>query len=535
MKRFLLLLALLAILTLNQCSDNPVDEKPNPPTTPTSTLFEDLADELAEIGDIENVQELKDFDFSGLRTGFENNLQSKPDDPISHLGLAILEIVELNYNENVWDIVDSLEAWDEGFDASMRRNRHNTLIGREFSLLAEVPFSMGLRMATQFPGNVTVHDIQDIIENDVLTALDRAIAHLNVVEAHPSASVRFRVQDNGVWEYVVIDMGEILLFSASVHALHAAFNMMIAYDVDMYGPDGTYGWIDQMRALEHHDEWYCYDAEVIVQPGSDDIIFTLRDGPEDEMRDSILVVVGHHNLENRSSFLTLRDMGASLAQAQTDITTVLDKLNASATFIRNRTGETEENVIKLADLEDLDSGLGDPAGPRFADHFNTVEDVFAFVDSLFTGPKSFTEELGKHGELYSWTMDLSKFFTDPITDWKTLLPYHQWNLPAGPWITDEVTLNWSYDNGGWYWWEYVWNGDYCDWVDYNDIGWVWYYSHKYNLVMGDDFLQFLDGPGGNVIDMNVVRIPYMPDYTLHGIFPYMTRQDWLDLEAIVNP
>ena len=61
-----------------------------------------------------------------------------------------------------------------------------------------------------------------------------------------------------------------------------------------------------------------------------------------------------------------------------------------------------------------------------------------------------------------------------------------------------------------------------------------YYSINYNMVNEDDILQFLDGEGGNVIDLEAERFPYMPDYTLGGLFPGQTRQDWIDLVNIID-
>ena len=38
------------------------------------------------------------------------------------------------------------------------------------------------------------------------------------------------------------------------------------------------------------------------------------------------------------------------------------------------------------------------------------------------------------------------------------------------------------------------------------------------------------GRAGNVIDLDVERMPYLPDYTIGGLLPDMTtRQRWVDL------
>ena len=54
------------------------------------------------------------------------------------------------------------------------------------------------------------------------------------------------------------------------------------------------------------------------------------------------------------------------------------------------------------------------------------------------------------------------------------------------------------------------------------------YRREYRIIRVDP-LEFLDGPGGNPIDLDVVRLPYFPDYTFSGLFPEADRQKWLDI------
>jgi hypothetical protein len=50
----------------------------------------------------------------------------------------------------------------------------------------------------------------------------------------------------------------------------------------------------------------------------------------------------------------------------------------------------------------------------------------------------------------------------------------------------------------------------------------------------DALFELLDA-GGNPIDLDVVRFPFFPDYTFNGLFPNMTRADWLELIDILDP
>jgi hypothetical protein len=134
-------------------------------------------------------------------------------------------------------------------------------------------------------------------------------------------------------------------------------------------------------------------------------------------------------------------------------------------------------------------------------------------------------------------MDLGRQFTSPVTNVRTLLPYHRWNLPTGNWITVEEYMSYEWDNAGWAYYTSVWNGEYCEQVYLENIGLVSVYMRDYNLAWGEgEPLEFLDGPSGNPIDMDIERLPYFPDYTMNELFPDMgSRQRWLDLIDILDP
>jgi hypothetical protein len=540
MNGFARLLILLLAVPLAQCSDdNPVDPGGGggPPVSTSSALFQALGDTLDALGD-KSSDEIRDVRFDDLRNGFSKILTSNPSEPIANLGLAILEILELNYNSDVWAIIDSVDSWDDGFRNDIALpgpipNRHRTLIGRQFSLLVDVPMWMSVKRVADFPPNVTLDNIQNIVRDTVMPALGRSISHLAVTESNVTTSVRLEISDDGVVEYIVIDLGEIFLFDAAVHALSAAFGMMIAYDADLFGPDGTYDWIDDARRLDDLDS-YCSEFSLVPNPPGPNDLYLLRlGGFVDAQMDSIFLRVLNHNFENRLDFLRLRSGGTPLRNAGIDLLMTLEKLAGSVDFIRNvRPSESEENVIKLGDLTDLDSDLMDPDAPNFAKDFQKIEDVLDFVETLLTGPVLFNEELGPSNTPFQWTLNLPAMFIPGVTDWKTLLPYHQWVLPVGNWINCAVNLDFQYDNGGFSWDGFVLQNGQCEYTSFGSVGIVRQFSYSCDVGVS---LEFLDGPGGNVIDLGIERMPYLPDYTIAGLLPDMdTRQRWLDLINILD-
>ncbi|HXV14445.1 MAG TPA: hypothetical protein VEC56_09590, partial [Candidatus Krumholzibacteria bacterium] len=531
------LLGPLVMACLIACDDNPVDDDTGNPPDPTkadqvATIgFQALGDTLAALEN-RDLDQLRGVRFDAIRDKLEEALTHESNNGIAHLGLAIVEIVELNYSDEIWGVVDSLDAWqDAGGDidwppfALTPRDPHRMLIGRQFELMTTLPVVMSMRMATEFPSNVSVAQIQAIISNEIRPALNRAVSHLNVVESETDTELRIHIDDNGVQEDIVVDLGEILVFSAAVHAVRAGFSTALAYDVDFFGPDGGYDWLDDVSDLNGFT--WCRDNGVSVTVtdkggGHVDLHFHGDQRRSDALTDSILVAVLHYNLEDREEFLALRDGGDALEDAHADLLGVLQRLESAAVFIRNRPHETEDNVIKLADLTDLDADVADPDRPNFMQGWTRIEDAIDFVRDVLTGPVTFTEELGPNDTSFTFTVDLSRLFLSPTDDWNDLLPYHRWSLPSGGWLTfTEETYSW--DNGG-FWHEeyYVRTGpSTCTYMYWDQVDMVTY-TNRYWDLDGSVF-DYLDAPNGSPIDLDIERVPYFPDYTFDGIFPGMTR------------
>ncbi|HET6348698.1 MAG TPA: hypothetical protein VFH88_06400 [Candidatus Krumholzibacteria bacterium] len=551
MNWFYRVLALLVCVVCAACSNNPVSEDKTPPENPTKANqiategFTALGDALAALNSASN-SELRNVRFNSERSQFEEALKYQANNGVAHLGLAILEIVELNYSSDIWAVVDSLQSWGCGpqgilppveltpFDLAPVDARH-MLLGRQFQLAVMLPVATSTRMAAAFPANVTVGKVQDIITNTVIPALNRSIKHLDIVEKKTGTSLHLTVQTGHGTEDIVIDMGEILVFSAAVHALRSGFSAATAYDEDVFDHDGTYDWLDQICYLANDNCRYAWTVDATdIGGGMVDLkIFRTYDDTSTAI-DSIWIDLAHYNMETRTGFLSLRNGGTPLSNAQTDLLGTLTRLESAVTFIRNRQNESDQNVIKLADLTDLDSGLGDPGAPNFAKNWTKVEDVIAFIQQVLSGPVVFNEELGSHHVPFTWTVNLSTLYTNPVPDWNTLLPYHRWNIPGGAWRTSVDSLT-TYNNSGYEWWNYAHTGPHsCGFVYYPSVNDVTLHQRWWSFD-GASFFDLLDGPNGNPVDLQTARFPYLPDYTLHGLFPDMTRARWLELIDILDP
>jgi hypothetical protein len=334
-------------------------------------------------------------------------------------------------------------------------------------------------------------------------------------------------------------MGEFLVFAAGFYALRSAMYSATAYDVDFLGPDGTYGWVKDYDDTRNIYSWWGYDCwrYEIVEMGAIDDLRLLMYQPyskADALRDSILLSIARYNLETRREFLRLRNSGAPLRNAHTDMITAFTRLEQAAAFIRDPgRDETEENVIKLGDLTDFDSGLqGDPNLPNFMSDWTRLEDVIAFGKTLLSGPYEFTEEIGSSRIEYTWRMNISRMFLAPVNDWNSLLPYHEWDLPAGAWVLPDTVQAWDYDNAGGSVWFYDFDNN-CTYTQLDNIGMIHHTIVAWSFN-SDNILVLLDGPGGSPIDPGV-EFPHFPDYTFNELFPDMnTHADWQNLYNILK-
>jgi hypothetical protein len=546
-KRLFVAAVLVVVMAMfSQCSDNPVDTgggggggSGTKADSIALAWFQAMADTMKAM-DGREMEEVRDADFSTIRNGFNEALGIESHNSIAHMGLSIMEVLEINYSSDVWEVIDSLAALggSGGVPPPQPGPPRGGLLGREYSLLVEVPFAMYVKQAMDFPSNLTIGNIQNIITNTIIPALNRSINHLQTCEQNADTVITLVVEDEGIMETVIIDLGEIYVFDAAIHALRAAFRMATAYDVDLFGPDGTYDWIEDMVSIDQGGPLpeSCAYYERVPGVSHDTLYLYWSDRSRGEaMVDSIMFSVLHYNLEDRTNFLRLREGGSVLEAAHQDMLNVISKLESSVYFIKYvREGETEHNVIKLSDLTGMESDLGDPYGPNFAKNFSTIEDVLEWVEDFISGPMEFTEDIGSPPMSLTWTMDISSLLLSPVQDWNSLLPYHRWSIPAGPWIQYYEELRYMEDwDPVWTYWAYVYDAGWCDYREFIGITYIYQYGFGYGIDL-EGVLELLDGPNGDPIDLMIEGFPYMPDYTLHGLFPEMTRQSWLDLISMLD-
>jgi hypothetical protein len=542
------------VFLLAHCSDDTVEPPLVEPLTPeqlaradsiSTNWFMTLYDTMLSLSDY-SADDMRDIRFDSMRSGFEQAVGIESGNEMGNLGLALIELLEVNYSDVMWAFVDSLESWVEGDSVfipfpplpDFSTDRHRTLIGNQFQLMVEMPMLTIARVAAA-PDNISFGTVQDIIADEIIPKLNNAISHMNRIHPSNSDGIRLCFDYDEFPECLRFDMGELMVFSAGFYALRSAMNSAIAYDVDFLGPDGTYEWVRDYLDAEYGDHYgfyQCYRHNLIELGAIDDLELIWYNSWQEHfaIADSILVSIAYYNVETRTDFLSLRNGGTPLRNAHADMLMAFTRLEQAAAYIRDpNRDETEENVIKLGDLTDFDSELqNDPDVPNFMQGWNSLEDVIAFGKEFLAGPYEFNEEIGNSDTEYTWRMNISRLFLAPVNDWNSKLPYHRWDLPAGAWILPDTTVDWVDDNGGGsYWFEDMDNN--CEYTQLDNIGTVYWMTvgRYFNTT---DILVLLDGPGGDPINPNT-DFPYFEDYTFNGLFPDMnSHADWQNLYNILK-
>ena len=445
-------------------------------------------------------------DYNAIKAKFEEALDADSDNAMAHLGMCLLEMVSINYDTELWDLYHDLDAFTDG-----RRIMNN-----ELRFLGESPkiylrfFGNSLRTADDV---VTFARIQTLIESCILPRLVAAIEHLDyAVNLTEVDALRF---DTGE-EEVEIDRGEIYAFRAAMYAVCAGFRMLIVYDMDLTDQAGTYDWIDDFVDDDDYDD---YENYYTSQVGEDTYLHLENWDRAGAVNDSIIFAQLKYNLEFRSAFLKFRPSGNSAA-VKADILHVIGDIENAVDYIMSEDDDQSDDVIKKIYITDFndDIAVHSPDDPAFTQDWNDIYDVIAWLDGLFTQ----TYELTEYG--ITFEVNLSRLFDPGLVDLRDYLPYYSWRDQA-EWIDCYFDWSWghrNYNPGGSY--AFYYRGVYTTVYDIDYIQWEYFDCDMNPLIL-------LDGPGGNPIGED--ELPYLPDYTLNGAFPDMTRNKLLAfLDAI---
>jgi len=502
-----ILIALLAI----SCSENggtgPGSNNWEKADSLANEAFDELNDAILDAEEPEDPHSGDDIfseeTYNNIKAKFQEALQADVDNALAHLGMSVLEIASINYDDELWDMINDIR--DEFGDKRIFNNQFNFLI--------KTPEIYPTYLTKALKDNtISFARVQNFIDDNIMPKLDNAIDHLGyAVSLADSNAIMI---DTGE-EIMELDCGEIYLFRASIYAVSAAMKMITLYDVDLFDENGCYDWIHDME--DYDDDWEV-DNYYIQWEGGDKHLY-LEYYDDYVHNDSLLFHVMQYNYENRQSFLKFR-AGNTPNSVKSDLEDILADLQNSVDYISNETDAQEDDIIPIDFIEELNEDIEDfgPNDPNFTQNWETIDDVIDWVESILDGPYTFNEDVDDDGVDEEVTVNLSRLFNPGLNNLKNYVPYHNW-LPEDEWVHEDVWEYWWHDYDGYY---CFWcNGE---WIEIYDVD----YIHEMDYDCWVEPIEFLDD-NGEPIDIDEEDMPYFPDYTLNGIFPGMDRDKWLEL------
>jgi transcription elongation factor Elf1 len=547
------------------------------------SLFNVLLKRVENLENAETPDDVFNTDFITIRNGFATAVSKQPSHVKANVGFIISSICAVNTSANIKKVIDSIQSYIEAVDnyydeeelviykkrpvqvtakrklpgnnqqiplkkATSKKPLVSNIFNRKgiegvgFVLLAESPKIIAAQTEKpSFPSFLTVSFIQKIVEEDIIPKLNDVLSSCKRLD-QTEMSLILTAFD----ETFELDKGDILLFEAGIRLARAGLGIFTTYNMDIQTADGS-SIINLLN--DYYDEDQA-EGKYIFRLSNDSLYrFWVYN---DEKYTSKLSDIVQYNLK-RSDFLKIRS--ANHQWVYSDLKMVPELIKASLKSMKEETDQQNDDLIPAGEIFNLDADMTDISlemtengiSPSLASRFSSPEALMDFVTEILTKEYTFNETI--EGYNISITVDLSKWFTNPVSDLKTLFPKYRLSQTQ-----DRVT---SYTYKYYEDWEgdafYAYPDDIIDIpssmiaskepdqefyyvklnTNYSVNVWVdsTIYCTPYYLIddSGKD-LPF-NKMGDVIYDVQILRecFPYFNDYTFNGLFPKMTtRTSWID-------
>ncbi len=381
------------------CSDNGVtDLDDGDPSDSTATLTEmavaSLEDALyAALNELDNVSDLDGLTFEPTRVLFEEAYGQDPSNEVAALGLAMATIFVLEDNPQLRAAVDDWEVWLENHDELEdiakaparlgaatpffwgRATLPTDITGGALQNAAGLGLARGLLTpATDGDYPPTIAEHQAVLRDVIVPALEAALTPLATVDDPNFVFVitpRMQGEDPAEADSLELDLTEVFAIRGGIELALATSEIALAYVFEP-SPYGVNGFVTAM---------------------------TLG-----------------------STFGTLATDGADLlASARQRLLSIVDIARDGLNFLENETDDQSNDIIKR------DPGGGDGLD---AQDIQDARDALDDMEGVLTGPYAITEDFG-YG-VVTVDVDLSQFFSNPITDIKAKLPAYEVYAAGNP-------------------------------------------------------------------------------------------------------
>ncbi|MDD4231471.1 MAG: hypothetical protein PHU48_02285 [Candidatus Cloacimonetes bacterium] len=503
---FIVVSLMLACFVLFSCKESSTE--PSGDVGSANQLARDgmelLNETMLDLEDTEEVSNAEDLmnesTFNLIESKFTSAISLDGDNPMANLGMGILEIVRINYDQELWDMIDEIRDTEE---------RSGRVLKNQIHFLAETPTIIMKQMQPTRGYNLEIKRMQDYVIDYVLPRLQQSLNHLTHAVALADSNVIYI--DTGE-ETMEVDCGEIYAFRAAVNMIYAAFNMVVAYDMDLKDENNSYQWITDLYDIEteYYDGTSPHDHSFVDGHLT---LYYYEEGYGERLANNqkveLIARVLQYNIENHTSFGTLRNTNY-LSTARNAIINAANDVRDGAAYILDEDDYQANDIIKIENINSINEEFSniDEGDPLFMQDWTCIADVANWLQTILTENYQFTaNDVDFH-------VNLSVLFSGTISDVRDNIPFY--SLNEGDWIYDTED-GWGYSYSGSY--STTINGVPFTFENVNYLERVYKYSE---LSIGE----FTDEAGNPIAED---ELPYFPDYTFNGLFPDMTRAKFIEL------
>jgi len=357
--------------------------------TPDDGVYDpDRAEQLV----IEANQAAEEGDWAKADSLYKEALKYDPNNADANFGTGLCQTILLREDPEVDSIIGLIESWLSGkkptdpeppkaFDLWGRRVGKGKF-AYEIPSVASFPEAIPSFMKFVTDTIPAISDIQQIIDDIIIPVINYVLGRFEFIQTYPDFQFYITpgmgegVDTNIVIDSIEIDVGDIYVADAGLRTIRGILMVLTAYNFDVN-----------------------YDS--LLNPATDTTyIRTLIDG--------------------NNPFFTLKADGAiRMSNSRGDLLTAIEKVRSGVTSIQAETDDQDDDLI--------------PKMPQ-----NEYEAFMSGLDTatiVLTVPYTVTA-YDTAGLEMPITIDVKRFFLNPIDDWKAKLPSHHWNWDQGGFIPD---------------------------------------------------------------------------------------------------
>jgi hypothetical protein len=377
----ILLMIVFSLFWLASCSSDDPVELSDDPVNPVEAGNSDLEDELFNMINSGDIESPSDMDFRDAKTHFQNAVNSAPTNMHGHFGLSLTTLLALSSDPEINAAFDEWEAYLETHTPFESSGKALSPMGVPLTFASgnrgmELPLEIlaqSLFVGMQPKMEVVeprISRVQDIFRDRVIPALEESATHLDMVAQDPSYVflVTPLMQGDAEEDTLELDLTEVLAARAGVLLLTSVCRLAVAYDLSFPS----------------------FDAAGIV---------------------------GGLDYDNGNMLRLRSDGEMQMNKVEIDFLASVDAVDAGIVFLLGETDPQDNDIIKTGPDDFSRAELNDFRVNDLPD-FRAVFDEEGMIltedwDSDYMTPEVALE------------INAHNFFTNPISDWKRVLPPYQ--------------------------------------------------------------------------------------------------------------